>query len=145
MIENVSLLNLKTFKDDRGFFREIFRFSTQFPDVNIGQLSHSLVNEGVVKGWHGHLHQSQWNYVLQGTAKVALKDDRQNSPTYEEIMHFETGEGQEAMGYFFPPGILHGYRCTKGPMHIIYVTSGTYDLGDEVRIEDKNISKILSR
>ncbi len=134
MINGVRLIPLKTHTDERGFFREIFRFNTQFPNINVGQLSHSLVNEGVVKGWHGHLHQSQWNYVLQGTAKVVLKDDRQDSSTYGETMNFETGEGKEAIGYFFPPSILHGYRCIKGPMHIIYVTSGTYDLEDEVRL-----------
>ena len=32
------------------------------------------------------------------------------------------------------PGVAHGYHCLQGPMNIIYVTSGTYDLEDEVRI-----------
>jgi dTDP-4-dehydrorhamnose 3,5-epimerase-like enzyme len=30
--------------------------------------------------------------------------------------------------------VLHGYRCLQGPAHVIYVTSGVYDLADEVRI-----------
>jgi dTDP-4-dehydrorhamnose 3,5-epimerase len=33
-----------------------------------------------------------------------------------------------------PPGVAHGYRCLLGPAHVIYVTSGTYDPEDEVRI-----------
>jgi dTDP-4-dehydrorhamnose 3,5-epimerase and related enzymes len=51
-------------------------------------------------------------------------------------MEFIIGEGEEAKAYYFPKGVLHGYRCIKGPMHIIYITSGVYDLTDEIRIAD---------
>lgn len=36
--------------------------------------------------------------------------------------------------YYFRPGVLHGYKYIDEPMHIIYVTSGVYDLSDEIRI-----------
>ena len=49
-------------------------------------------------------------------------------------MEFLVGDGQEPCAYFFPPGVLHGYKCLKDPMHIIYVTSGVYDLSDEIRL-----------
>ena len=114
------------------FFREIFRFPNQFKNVPIGQLSHSLVQEGVVKAWHGHVYQSQWNYVVSGQIKVALLDKREKSSTYNEVMEFIVGE-EKPIAYFFPPGVFHGYKCEKGPMQIIYVTSGTYDLEDEIR------------
>lgn len=140
MIDGVVIKALKAHEDDRGFFREIFRFSEEFYDVSVGQLSHSLVKEGVIKGWHGHKVQSQWNYVVLGLIKVALHDNRANSPTYKETMGFLVGDGQEPCGYFFPPGVLHGYKCLKGPMQIIYVTSGAYDLEDEVRIDLNSLS-----
>lgn len=140
MIEAVIIKALKTHEDDRGFFREIFRFSEEFKDVSVGQLSHSLVKEGVIKAWHGHKEQSQWNYVVTGLIKVALYDNRANSPTYKETMEFLAGEGQKPCGYFFPPGVLHGYKCLQGPMQIIYVTSGVYDLEDEVRMSVKIIN-----
>ena len=63
MIDRVKIIELTTHEDDRGYFREIFRFSEQFEDVSVGQLSHSMVKEGVVKAWHGHVYQSQWNYT----------------------------------------------------------------------------------
>lgn len=134
MIDGVVIKALKTHEDDRGFFREIFRFSEEYNDVSVGQLSHSLVKEGVIKAWHGHREQSQWNYVVTGLIKVVLHDNRANSPTYKETMEFFAGDGQEPCAYFFPPGVLHGYKCLKDPMHIIYVTSGVYDLSDEIRI-----------
>ena len=135
MIDGIVIKALKTHEDERGFFREIFRFSEEYNDVSVGQLSHSLVNEGVIKAWHGHREQSQWNYVVTGLIKVVLYDNRANSPTYKETMEFFVGDGQDPCAYFFPPGVLHGYKCLKGPMHIIYVTSGVYDLSDEIRLD----------
>ena len=134
MIDGVKIINLITHGDDRGYFREIFRFPNQFKDVPIGQLSHSLVQEGVVKAWHGHVYQSQWNYVASGLIKVALYDNRIASSSYKETVEFVAGDEENPIAYFFPPGIFHGYKCIQGPMHIIYVTSGVYDLEDEIRI-----------
>ena len=144
MIDGVKIIELTTHADERGFFREIFRFSEQFTDVLVGQLSHSMVNEGVVKAWHGHVHQSQWNYVLSGQIKVALFDNREDSSTYKESMEFVGGNKIDPIAYFFPPGVLHGYKCIKGPMHIIYVTSGVYDLEDEIRKSSDDLNPAIS-
>ncbi len=134
MIDGVKIIKLTTHEDDRGFFREIFRFSEQFEGIPVGQLSHSMVREGVVKAWHGHVYQSQWNYVVSGQLQVALYDNRKDSTSYKELMEFVFGDGEESSGYFFSPGIMHGYKCVKGPVQIIYVTSGVYDLEDEARL-----------
>ena len=139
MIDGVKIIELTTHGDDRGFFREIFRFPEQFGDIPVGQLSHSMVNQGVVKAWHGHLYQSQWNYVVSGQIRVALYDNRKESPTYKKFMKFLAGDGVEPIAYFFSPGVLHGYKCLSETMQIIYVTSGLYDLEDEVRISNKKI------
>lgn len=144
MIDGVKIINLTTHGDERGFFREIFRFPEQFEGVSVGQLSHSHVKEGVVKAWHGHVYQSQWNYVVSGQIKIELYDNREDSQTFQEKMEFAAGEGAEPIAYFFPPGVLHGYKCINGPMQIIYVTSGVYDLNDEVRKTNKDINTILT-
>lgn len=135
MIEGVQVVNILSHNDERGYFREVFRFSEMFPDISIGQLSHSMAKAGVVKGWHGHKYQSQWNYLVCGKLKVALYDNRPSSPSYQEKMELAIDNSKGLIGYFFPPGVLHGYRCIEGPMNIIYVTSGTYDLDDEIRID----------
>ena len=144
MIDGVKIVKLETHEDDRGFFREIFRFLEQFEDVTVGQLSHSLVKEGVVKAWHGHVYQSQWNYVVSGQIQVAFYDNREDSGTYKETVEFVAGDGMVPAAYFFPPGVLHGYQCTKGPMQIIYVTSGMYDLEDEVRKSNDDLNPAIS-
>lgn len=134
MIEGVFIKELENHIDERGFFREILRVREDFQLEDIGQLSHSLVKKGVLKAWHFHKVQSQWNYVACGLIRVALHDTRPKSPTYRKTLDFLTGDSQTPKAYFFPPGVAHGYTCLEGPMHIIYITSGVYDLSDEGRI-----------
>ena len=144
MIVGIKIIELTTHEDERGFFREIFRFSEQYEGVPVGQLSHSLVKEGVVKAWHGHVYQSQWNYVVSGQIKVALYDNRVGSETYKEILELTAGAEADPIAYFFPSGVLHVYQCMKGPMHIIYVTSGVYDLEDEIRKSSDDLNPAIS-
>jgi dTDP-4-dehydrorhamnose 3,5-epimerase len=134
MIDGVVFKDLVTHADERGFFREIVRSTDDFFAAGFGQLSHSLVHQGVLKAWHAHREQSQWNYVVNGLIKVALHDTREGSQTYRETMEFLAGDNQTVRVYFFPPGVAHGYRCLNAPMNIIYLTSGTYDMDDEVRL-----------
>ncbi len=134
MIEGVFIKELENHIDERGFFREILRVGEDFQSEDIGQLSHSLVKKGVLKAWHFHKVQSQWNYVTCGLIRVALHDTRPKSATYRKTIDFLTGDNQTPKAYFFPPGVVHGYICLEGPMHIIYITSGVYDLSDEGRI-----------
>lgn len=133
-IDGVIIKDLVTHEDSRGYFREILRLNEDFPVSHVGQLSHSMVNSGVLKAWHYHLQQSQWNYVACGDVLVALYDYRKGSPSFGEVMELRFGENQQPKAYFFPSGVLHGYKCFKGPMHIFYMTSGVYDLLDEARL-----------
>ena len=145
MIDDVKIINLTTHKDQRGFFREIVRFQEQFKGLPVGQISHSLVNEGVVKAWHGHVYQYQWNYLVSGQINIALYDNRVKSETYKETLEFMAGDTLNPKSYFFPPGVLHGYKCIKGPVHIIYVTSGVYDPEDEIRVSTTKLDLNLFR
>jgi dTDP-4-dehydrorhamnose 3,5-epimerase len=133
MIDGVIIKELITHTDERGFFRELIRVTDDFFSAGFGQLSHSLVHSGVVKAWHAHKKQVQWTYVASGLLKVVLCDFRPESPTFQQFMEFLAGDGQTVCVYSFPPGVLHGYRCISGVAHVIYVTSGVYDLDDEVR------------
>jgi dTDP-4-dehydrorhamnose 3,5-epimerase len=143
MIKGVEFKELTTHADDRGFFREVIRVTDGCFKAGFGQLSHSLVYGGVVKAWHGHKKQTQWNYVVSGLLNVVLYDDRSDSPTYKEKMEFLVGENQQSKIYSFPPGVLHGYRCVAGPANVIYVTSGTYDLSDEVRVSSDSLNAVF--
>ena len=134
MIDGVVVKELVTHADDRGFFREIVRATDAVFDGPFGQWSHSLVHAGVLKAWHGHHQQAQCTYVACGLLQVALHDLRAESPTAGVTDQWLLGDGQSARVYRLPPGVVHGYRCLEGPAHVFYVTSGTYDLQDELRL-----------
>ena len=140
MIDGVKILDLETHIDKRGFFREIFRLKEGFPLEEVGQISHSRVEKGIIKGWHAHHYQKQWNYVVTGKIEVALFDNRVESATFGQMIKFIAGE-QNNICYFFPENVLHAYHALEGPMNIIYVTSGIYDLNDEIRISFEEIDK----
>lgn len=140
MIEGVYVKELVTHADERGYFREIIRTSDSFFAAGFGQLSHSLVFPGVIKAWHGHRRQSQWTYVAAGDLHVVLYDSRPGSPTYGAQMELFVGEHHAARVYVMPPGVVHGYRCLSGPAHVIYVTSGTYEPNEEVRLRHDDAS-----
>jgi dTDP-4-dehydrorhamnose 3,5-epimerase len=141
MIDGVVIKELVKHPDERGFFQEIIRSTDDFFKEGFGQLSYSLVYPGVAKAWHLHKQQTQWTCILNGTAKVALHDCREDSVTFGQTMEFLAGENAKPVAYKFPPGVAHGYRCVNGPMIALYVTSGIYDKSDEQRIahDDKAI------
>ncbi len=137
-IDGVELKLQKTFPDDRGFFREVFRADEDiFSDGHFAQWSHSKMTKDVVKAWHFHHKQTDWWYLALGTAEVALYDNREESPTYKTKMEFVLGEEtpwSDSYVVRIPPGVLHGLKVISETAHLFYVTSEIYDPEDEGRI-----------
>lgn len=134
MIDGVMKKTLTRFSDERGYFAEILRKSDPFFAQGFGQLSRSLMHEGVVKAWHIHESQIDWWYVINGQIKVALYDKRESSKTYKELGEFVLGDGGEDAVLKIPAGVAHGLKVLKGPADLIYVTSGQYSKDEEGRI-----------
>lgn len=141
-IHGVVFKTLKSFPDDRGFFREVIRSSDEFFDNNgFAQWSHSKMGSDVVKAWHFHHRQTDWWYIGIGHVQAALYDNREESPTYKTLQVFdmkgasnETAEDAYNICVKIPPGVLHGLRVLSSEAHIFYITSETYDPDDEGRI-----------
>ena len=134
MIDGVALRNLKSHRDERGFFREIISVTDDFFEEGFGQWSHSLMHPGVIKAWHIHNKQTDWWYVCTGVLKVVLYDKRPESSTYRQSMEIMLGDSHEASVLKIPPGVAHGCKCISGPANLLYVTSRTYNPEDEGRI-----------
>ncbi len=134
MIEGIEFKELNTHSDDRGFFREIIRETDPFFQSGFGQLSHSVMFNGVIKAWHYHKIQTDWWYVCNGVLRVGLCDLRENSDTYKKTMDFYMGDYQIAQVVKIPPGVAHGCKAIQGPVNLFYVTSHVYNADDEIRI-----------
>jgi dTDP-4-dehydrorhamnose 3,5-epimerase len=134
MINGIVFKELITYTDERGFFREIIRGSDDFFSEGFGQLSHSLMFNGVIKAWHYHRVQTDWWYVANGVLRVGLYDLRSDSSTYKQTMDFLLGDFQLSRVLKIPPGIAHGCKTIQGPVNLLYITSHTYNPADEIRI-----------
>lgn len=140
-ILGVEIKLLKSFADDRGFFREIFRSTdTLFEDGVFGQWSHSKMTHNVVKAWHYHHVQTDWWYVPFGKVETVLYDNREESPTYKTKLVIPMGDSQTFKDECFdvcvriPPGVLHGCKVLSESAHLFYITSHTYNPSEEGRI-----------
>ena len=135
MIDGIVLKELKTYPDERGFFREIIRVSDDFFGEGFGQFSHSLMYPGVIKAWHIHKTQVDWWYVPVGNIKVGLHDKRVDSVTKGKTQVVLLGENYGQKVLRIPPGVAHGCRVLDAVAHLLYITSKTYDPAEEGRID----------
>lgn len=139
-IIGVSFKQLKTHRDDRGFFREIVRVTDPFFGNNcFGQWSHSKMAKSVVKAWHYHHVQYDWWYLASGQVKTVLIDNRPESPTFKKQVTIHMGESDlypdtHEVCVRIPPGVLHGLKVLSSEAHLFYITSVTYDPNEEGRI-----------
>jgi dTDP-4-dehydrorhamnose 3,5-epimerase len=141
MIDGVSIKKLVRHPDERGYFEEIIRNTDEFFSEGFGQLSHTLMMQGVVKGWHVHTTQIDWWFCTTGKIKAVLYDTRPNSSTYKELNEFLLGDAPDNIVLKIPAGVAHGMKVLEGPCHFVYATSKTYDPKEEGRIpfDDKDI------
>jgi dTDP-4-dehydrorhamnose 3,5-epimerase len=132
---------LKSYGDDRGFFREIIRYTDPFFTARdrFAQWSHSRMTQNVVKAWHYHHVQTDWWYVPIGQVETVLFDNRPESPTYRKKLVFRMGESNRFGADTFevcvhiPPGVLHGCKVLSSEAHLFYITSEIYDPNEEGR------------
>lgn len=138
-IVGVLIKSLKTFGDDRGFFREIIRVTDPFfQNVGFAQWSHSRMVRDTVKAWHYHHIQYDWWYLGIGEVETVLVDNREESPTFGKKLVFRMGDSSlspatHEVCVCIPPGVLHGCRVLSPEAHLFYITSVTYDPNEEGR------------
>ena len=76
--------------------------------------------------------------LLKGKIKVYLYDTRLKSKTFKKYSELNIDTKKDVIMYFFPAGVAHGYITLSQENHMIYGTSGTYDPGEEYKINLSN-------
>src|SRR5581483_2592541 len=94
-IAGCRLLPLEAHDDTRGSFTEIFRRSWTPEAREMVQANLSRSAPGVLRGLHFHLRQSDYWYVVSGTAFVGLVDLRAGSPTFRRTAGFRVEADRE--------------------------------------------------
>jgi dTDP-4-dehydrorhamnose 3,5-epimerase len=140
-IEGVSVLPLRRFVDDRGFFMELYRSGAThagtedmarfFEGVPVAQLNFSTVDvDGHIKGLHYHLKQEDlWFCPPPSKMKVVLYDVRKDSPTSGATQVVVLGDGKDAV-LRIPAGVAHGYRPLTNPCSLFYIVTKTFEMAD---------------
>ena len=130
IIDGVKIVALKSHKDKRGTLTEVFR-EEWFPEVDWRntQINSDILENGVLKGFHYHLKQTDYWHVILGKILVGLYDLRQCSPTFGKKVRLEMAGriGVDGIGLKIPKGVAHGFLTLGEDVVFMYVTSEAYN------------------
>ena len=108
MIDGVKIKELKVIPDERGRLMEILRCDDAVYE-KFGQVYMTTTYPGVIKAWHFHKDQDDNITVVKGMLKIVLFDNRDGSPTRDELNEFFIGEHRPALIHV-PRGVYHGWK-----------------------------------
>jgi dTDP-4-dehydrorhamnose 3,5-epimerase len=129
MIEGVAVKNLRVVPDERGHVMEMLRSDDEVFE-KFGQAYITTIYPGVVKGWHMHLEQDDNVVCVRGMIKLVLFDDRDGSPTRQEIMELFLGEHHTVLVHI-PRGVYHGWKCISDEeAFVMNISTELYDYDD---------------
>ncbi|GLR70884.1 dTDP-4-dehydrorhamnose 3,5-epimerase [Agaribacter marinus] len=138
-IPDVKLIEPKVFGDERGFFLETFRddwFRQHCADVSFVQDNHSKSSQGILRGLHYQLTQTQGKLVrvTQGSVFDVAVDLRQSSSTFGQWVGYELS-AQNKRQLWVPAGFAHGFYVTSESAEFVYKCTDYYHPESEVSIK----------
>jgi len=134
-LEGFLIVELQTFKDNRGFFLETFQ-EKSYKKVGIMdrfvQDNQSRSSKGVLRGMHFQVKrpQAQIVTVMRGCIFDVGVDLRQNSSTFGQWYGVELNDDEQRQVYM-APGIAHGFCVLSDLADLHYKVSRFYDPDDE--------------
>jgi dTDP-4-dehydrorhamnose 3,5-epimerase len=130
-LEDVLIVIPEMFKDDRGFFTEVFR-SDQYRELGLPSKFVQFNHSGSVKNTLRGLH-FQWDppmgklmRVNSGCAYLVAVDIRKGSPNLGKWIGFECNSEKIEM-VWAPAGFARGFCVLSDYAEIQYFTTGTYN------------------
>ena len=130
----------QTFKDNRGYFKEILRENSikqKFPFI---VMSYSKKN--VVRGLHLQTKEAQGKFVsvLKGKIFDVSLDLRKNSKTFGKFFTTYIDE-KNSNSIYIPPGFAHGFQALDKENYVVYACTKYRNKNSEVSINP--IDKVL--
>ncbi len=142
-IDDVIVYPIKKFVDERGWLAELFRHDELAEEFYPAMAYVSVTEPNVQRGPHEHVDQADL-FCFLGTSnfKLRLWDNRQDSPTYMNVMTLFVGE-DNPQAVIVPKGVAHAYKnvgSTKGVVincpNRLFMGEGKKVEVDEIRHED---------
>lgn len=130
-IKGLKLFSIKSYKDNRGLFGEIFNKNVLKKNLNFNfenmQTSLSISKKNVFRGFHFQRKKpiAQIVYVLKGKIIDIIIDIRKNSKTFGNYEVFTLSDKDKKVVYM-PKGFAHGFYSLHKESIIIYHQSQNY-------------------
>ena len=139
--KNLFLIKHNTFKDKRGYFREILREKKINKKFTFLVMSYSKKN--VIRGLHlqTKLSQGKLVSVIKGKIFDVAVDLRKDSKTFGKYFSCVLSDSN-GMSIFIPPGFAHGFQAIEKNNYVIYSCTQYRDKNSEVSINvyDKDLN-----
>ena len=132
-ISGVKLFSIKSHKDNRGVFSEVYLTKLDHPEFKIeySQENESISNFGVFRGMHfqkSNHSQSKLIRVIKGKVIDVICDLRKSSPTFKKIILIELTPNQLM---FLPKGLAHGFLSLEEGTILNYKCDNFYNKSSE--------------
>jgi dTDP-4-dehydrorhamnose 3,5-epimerase len=112
MIAGVEIFPLLRIQDERGYVMRMLK--TNDPHfTKFGEIYFSVINPGIIKGWHLHSRMTINYAVVQGNIKLVLYDQREDSKTFRELQEIVFGQINYQL-VRVPPGVVNGFTAVGG-------------------------------
>ena len=138
--KDLILINNKSFKDRRGYFKELLlekNLKKKFPFLVM-----SFSKKNVIRGLHLQTRNAQGKFisVIKGKIFDVVIDLRKKSKTYGKSMSVVLSE-KNSKSIFIPPGFAHGFCALSKENYIVYsctkYRSKRYEIG--IKYNDKDL------
>ena len=136
--KDLILINNVSFKDNRGYFKELLKekdLNRKFPFLVM-----SFSKKNVIRGLHLQTKNSQGKFisVIKGKIFDVVVDLRKKSKTYGKSFSVILSE-KNSKSIFIPPGFAHGFCTLSKENYIVYSCTKYRDAKHEtgIRFDDK--------
>tara|TARA_Y100000591_G_C21300071_1_gene435965 strand:- start:10 stop:534 length:525 start_codon:yes stop_codon:yes gene_type:complete len=132
-IKDLLIIKKETYKDNRGYLKELFKEKTLSKKFLFEILSSSKKN--VVRGLHLQKKNSQGKYVsvLSGKAFDVAVDLRKNSKTFGQHVSIILSAKQN-ISFYIPEGFAHGFCSLENNTFVHYICTNYRDAKSELGI-----------
>jgi dTDP-4-dehydrorhamnose 3,5-epimerase len=139
-LKDLFIIKNKSFKDKRGYFKELARENKINKKFPFHVMSYSKKN--VIRGLHIQTKDSQGKFisVIKGRIFDVAVDLRRNSKTFGKIYTCILSE-KNSKSIFIPQGFAHGFQALDKENYIIYSCTKYRNEKSETTINfnDKNL------
>ncbi|TWX71919.1 dTDP-4-dehydrorhamnose 3,5-epimerase [Colwellia demingiae] len=142
-IEDVKIVEVNVFGDERGFFMETFRadeFMEKTGAKPFVQDNHSKSTKGILRGLHYQQTQTQGKLVrvTSGAVYDVAVDMRQSSPTFGKAVGvILSAENKRQL--WVPEGFAHGFYVMTDSAEFVYKCTDYYHPASEASVRWNDI------